>query len=64
MNEKKLKELFFDLCEKYEWCEDIVSALRSSGITDAEYYYIQSNWDAWLKEWEQAHPDTHGEYFE
>lgn len=64
MNEKKLKELFFDLCGKYEWCEDIVSALRSSDITDAEYHYIQCNWRMWLNEWQQEHPDTQWQYFE
>ena len=46
----------------------MVSALRSlwscGEITEDEYHIIQSNWDNWLKEWEQAHPDAHGEYFE
>ena len=65
---EKLKSIFFDLCDKYEWVEDMVSALRSiwscGEITEDEYHIIQSNWDNWLKEWEQAHPDAHGEYFE
>lgn len=54
MNELKAKEIFKNLNEEFEECEQILDSLRSlnscSELSDKEYDYILKNWDNLLVE--------------
>ena len=49
---QQAEELFVDIAEQYEECEDIIDALRSlescGEITQAQYDYISMEWDNFL----------------
>lgn len=51
-----LKQLFFTILERNEYCEEIMDELGSlysdKDITSEEYDIIMNNYDKWLKEWE------------
>ncbi len=52
---KNLKEIAFNLFEKYEDYEDIINDLRSLNsekiISNEEYNTILENYNSWLKEY-------------
>lgn len=52
-----IKEIMFDLFDKYEECDDIKDALRNMNsdgeVTEEEYDYAILQWEDLLKEWEE-----------
>ncbi len=57
-SEQELKEILFDLFNRYEEADDIKDALRSLSsdgeITDEEYNKILSIYERWLQEYEKG----------
>ena len=51
---ERAKNYFKNLCEQYEYCEDMKEGLRTLHsqdlITDDEYNYVLENWDNLLVE--------------
>lgn len=49
---EELKDIFKDISEQYETCEEIISSLRSLAscfeITKEEYNIIMENYEDWL----------------
>lgn len=49
---EELKDIFKDISEQYETCEEIIECLRSLAscceITNEEYNIIMKNYDGWL----------------
>lgn len=50
-----LKNVFFDICDKYDNYEDMKNALRSlrstHEMTNEDYNYILTKWDEWVEEY-------------
>lgn len=51
MNE--LKQILFDLFDKYEDVENIIHDLRNLGLGEQSYNTIMENYNSWLKEYEK-----------
>lgn len=51
MNE--LKQILFDLFDKYEDVENIIHDLRNLGLSEQGYNTIMENYNSWLKEYEK-----------
>lgn len=53
---EKVKELLFDLFDRYDTYEEIIADFRSLAsegeVTDQEYDYCLAHWDDLLEEWE------------
>lgn len=51
MNE--LKQILFDLFDKYEDVENIIHDLRNLGLSEQGYNTIMKNYNSWLKEYKK-----------
>ena len=65
--EDKLKNIFFEIYERYEWIEDVLLSLKNcvnkNEISEDEYHFIQCNFENWVKEYQKSHPNKQCKYF-